>query len=760
MTHYRKSYRLRIANAGAATVEGSVALTITSTHLAGVPVIPGPTPRILSGRSEGQSWSVTMRGSAILGTLGDAAGNPQYGGRLCDWSEATNGGAHQVVWTGRLTYLEFPAPSTARATFDDERWLERNITAFKNHAVTRLLPAGPPVKWRGNKAGSGTARVVEVWNPNPSLWLTCLRLTDTGRAPQRLIDYILANRAKLRLNVGSGATALGTSFSITAWGRDRPPTPWEESLEDVDMRGDWHPHVWISHSEDPLWTVGTLTLGYLTTTSEPASETPGYIASAEPFQIVKDLYDEHGIRYDAAAMSDLIARPFPKMSFRVEKPEQLARWLEREIYGPLNVIPLINAAGDIVPTDFGPAVLTQAEYDALFSFGASNLTEDGHPTFRHNPSDARNAALFTYQEYTIVSRRERGADANYALDGFRVTDAEPIEHTHDPTLGALGRREQTYSVDGMEQGGAFRWEGRSIHTRDTWADERAAQLFATHGHGPITGEMKGRLGTADSVIEGQLVRIDLDTFPNPAINDLGGSRIVRILRRIRHPSHIDYEFLDVGAAAQPLAAPTVAAAKNTGDPLHSLDVTVSNMPAGADEVAVEIATDSTFTEVVRRYRFVGNATRTFNEQASGQTYYVRGISRAAGRISVGWSSTASAILDSIAAPTLLAVSNIDSETADLSWTVGDSDYPHEILLVKGLSPASWSDDDLVERVSTQTVEHTLQDLEPGTEYTVGVRHVDEYGGESGVVEATFTTLSAPTRTSPDVAGFAILFGGA
>src|SRR5690606_18197867 len=154
-----------------------------------------------------------------------------------------------------------------------------------------------------------------------------------------------------------------------------------------------------------------------------------------PFELVKRIYDQAGVRYDPDAFSALIADPqYPRGAWRITEPQRVAEWVERHIYQPTQVLPFVDNQGRIAPRSLiPPAGLNPS---TLFVFDISN-TREPYPTFDHQDGEVANVVVPTLElERAVMSDDPADHDA---LDGFEVESAElePIKHdtvTTDPPL--------------------------------------------------------------------------------------------------------------------------------------------------------------------------------------------------------------------------------------------------------------------------------------------------------------------------------------
>src|SRR5690606_951204 len=147
---------------------------------------------------------------------------------------------------------------------------------------------------------------------------------------------------------------------------------------------------------------------------------------------------------------------------------------------------------------------------------------------------------------------------------------------------ASARAVHEVTVTGVQRNTDFREEAGRI----------AEEIFQRFGDGPIYCNVPAHAGDMEDVIPGAWVGIDFDAYPALQNQARGGLRIAQVLSRTILPAGIAFELLEAGPALQPLATPSVSVAVNADDPHHSIDVTVSDIPAGANALIHVAAADT------------------------------------------------------------------------------------------------------------------------------------------------------------------------
>jgi len=766
--------------------DGSQVDFTLESELGSVPVVGGQAIRFAQGRAESRPWAIDVidADEIITQHLADpATGRTWLLGRVVGVRQSIDGGPWQDLDTGRLTAIsEADGPGLYTLQIYDERWVERQAVAFDQELVTtQIYPAGTLGRFRGEPQVSATlGEWREADSTSPLHLYVRIKLDHAGPISQQALDFMRSflargddgSRPNRRLTLYTESVSyLDPATNQVVWGAELPivgigkRAPWRggsptEGIDGFDPRRDrFSRSIWAGPVPAGSWREGRHIAYIPGLVGPPTRDLPHHIGIQEgevpdplierhsgidPFELVQQEYDRAGVRYDPAALDALKGR-YPQVAFRVTRTHQLAQWLEDEIYGPLLVTPFTDAKGRVAPRSVALPIMSQEQYDNLFVFDASNIAADGHPTWDHTSRDRVNVLHVETVDYIHVSDEEARVESDYGLDRIKVVeDTVTIEHNN---LQHVPRSELTISARGF-------WG----IAREGIVETLAREMFDRFGDGPIRGTMVG-LRSTESVQPGDFVRIELDTYPNPALQGggRGGSRIVQVLSRIAHPDGFEFEFLDVGAALQPVPAPNLSVTPDADDPYHTVRVTISGLVSGA-QATLQVSHDPNFSRVVRSLPNLEEGETRISGLPSGMPVYVRAIATMPQRIRGAWSSTRSANLQALPAPSALAASSITRHTAFLSWTTGSMDRSTEVLLARGSAPSEWSDEHVVATLDPGATEYLLTFLDgPNESYTAAVRHIDRYGGVSGVATRTITTTSA-VAAAPRPAGIEIVAG--
>lgn len=786
MTAIKKSYRFRVHDAGTTTPTDLTVDWSETTRIAEVGQIGGQVVHPLRGRTSARPWTVTLVDvdEVITARLADSDGRAQLLRRLADLSVSTDDGSTWTVkQTARIDDVAIDGDdlSAVRFTMQDERLIERKTTIFKGGNSTRLLPPGLDAAWldyQGARpasfqvidvnAGNDTTELIyrgDLGNPDGD---TFFRVADA--IIQLMEDDVVDDPAPNQGNFETLRIHIeGTDYVPSAFNG----SPATDPLKNVRDRGTLM-HVTVAGYEDPGWPIKFTRLAYFHMKSrDPSGDLPLHLGTQEgvdPFQLAKDIYDgtyqdatwPATVRYDSTVFSaydpstnpnGLIDNPrFPKMHFRITGPANMARWLEDHIYGPLGVVPFINAAGEV-----SPRIVTQpasdqiADPDNLPQLTPANVASP-HPAWRNAGREIVTVVEYTF-EYAVAPsyRVQLSQDPNNPASGLfgslfgRGVRITPTEGGQDVGFDLLQSKSVvlTREIDrAQHHRDVHEVTVRGIHrvaSRKSFADKFGRDLLDRFGDGPVYVENLVGLSDSESRIEGEWVMVDMDTLPSLQNQSRSGSRIVQIIERVDEPGGPIFKLLEAGPHSQPLSTPSISLAASSNDPENAVDVTISGLGTGEGyEVHLTVgATEPDEEDPDWQYRHLSgsqNETVTVRRLPAGSTIWARVRATAPGRISSDWSTADSQATTAYTAPSALADSGVAGDVATISWTNGEADRDIVVTL----------DGAFVDRLPAGTEEYTFYGLDTSTSYTAGVKHVDDYGGESSLTTDGFTTTASPS----------------
>lgn len=278
-----------------------------------------------------------------------------------------------------------------------------------------------------------------------------------------------------------------------------------------------------------------------------------------------------------------------------------------------------------------------------------------------------------------------------------------------------------------------------------------------------------RTAVVEATTTGVRVYLDLPRAPDPLTKVHGGARVGLCVERQEDGPTCTLVFLDLGDVAESEAPVLGALTLDAANPHHGVTQQVTRNAAG-DAVELQVArTDDGETEAppdasgewgpLGTARADGGA--TFGAQPSRTRIWVRGrsVPAATGRVAVpsAWAyPDAPGYVDTAAyaPPIAVAVANVTAGTADASFTPGEPTLPTQRFLHPAAAWAAWSDaDTLGAMLPPGTTAFALLGLESSADWTLGLRHVDPYGGTTEVAALTFAAAGA-LLVAPRPAGLA------
>lgn len=792
-----KSYRFRVYQ----TDDSTVAWTET-VNLASVGEIGGQGVHPTKGQTTARPWTVEIVdvNEVVTARLADANGRAHLLRRLADISESTDGGAtYTVLATARIDRIEMVDVASFAFTMQDERSVERLTTIFKGSNTTRMLPPGPNSAWlnyQGAKKLAYDRSSVDAGN-NTSTYAYG-SFTQVDGSPYPAGEYPLMPEQAMALlenDIVDNPAAHAANFTALRAnidGTDRqvveingsPVTDPTKLLREESAR-----RVLSFKVAGFQGTAGGHQVYLHMQTRDPSPELPLHIggqAGVDPFTLVKAIYDgtyqaaanPAEVRYESTRFTaynastnphGLIDNPrFPKMHFRITGPANMAEWLEDNIYGPLGVVPFVNAAGEVSPRiALMPATDQVADPDTLPELTAANLghphpgwVNDGRelvtvvevkfeyaaaPSFVRVPAGGLFGGLLNDQRIATEGGRDSGLD-------LLAESSLVLVREHD--RAATHRAVHEITVRGIH---------RPLDQR-RFADKYALDFFERFGDGPIYTDA-APLSSASSPAEGAWVRLNLPGS-YPALQNLSrtGVRVAQVMSKVYHPDGVRYELLEGGPNSQPFGAPSINLTANANDPENAIDCAVSGLEtAGSYEVHLAVgASEPAESHSDWQYRHLranvgaGQTSQTVTVRGlpAGSTIWGRARETGVGRISSSWSARDSQATTAFTAPSAVAESDLVGDAATITWTNGETafDVMVDLILTSGgaqvKSPV---------RLPAGATRYRFVGLTISTGYTARVWHADNYGGESTKATDTFTTTGTAT-TLPAMRGIAILVG--
>lgn len=780
MSEIAKSFRFRVALPGSTTVDSNVDWQETAGEdegrISGFGEIGGQIVHPLRGGTTARPWSVTITDvdEVITARLADTDGRAHLLRRLADFSVSTDGGA---TWTVKATARIDDVVMTSdlagfQFTMQDERLIERKTTIFKAGNSTHLLPPGLGAAWLDFQAAGAQSFQVNVVDSGADT----TQYVHAGEAGNPDTDYFERVDADfLRILeedvVDDPGDAQGNfeTLRVNINGTDREivslnSSPSTRPIKVLQDRRTFS-HFLVAGFADAE---GFIRQCYFHMPGrDPSPELPLHIggqAGIDPFTLVKNIYDGDyqddsvsppaTVRYDTERFSaydpttnpeGLIDNPrFPKMHFRITGPENMAKWLDDNIYGPLGVTPFINEDGEVSPRlSRLPASDQLPDPVYLFEFSKSN-TAGPAPGWGNRGRELVTVCEIEF-EYAVAPVFELvlGRPSGFLGLPSSITKV-PLPGGETSTFDLLTEKTQVLSHDhdrAVYHRETHKRTVRGIHrefARKKFARQYSADTFDLFGDGPVYTDVVG-MSDADGVEAGDHAVLDLDSYPALQNQSRSGQRILQVLAKVEVAAGPMFECMELGPSLQPLTVPTITLSANSNDDHNAVDVQVSGLASGeGHEVHMAVAASEP-AEGADDWQYLtirGDANETFTvrDLPSGSTIWGRVRATAPNRIRSDWSTADSQATTALTAPSGLADISVAGDEATVQWVNGEADYDIVIEL----------DGSFIARLPAGTTQYRFWDLDTSTGYTAGVKHVDDFGGESSTDTDGFTTTGTPT----------------
>lgn len=807
MSRIDEDFRVRIANAGASTVAGNVAFTIDSVGTdtdgwlrdRGMQRWGGQEIQPLEGKVVSLSWTVevgeSQSGEEFVGNIGNASGRADMPLRLGDVSRSTDGGSTWTVQTtARLVDIEMVQPGAWALRFVDERVVERETEIFSTTDTTAVWPMGPREDWadvdRAFIAGMNVVQVsgdVVIMEPFASI--------APGRKASDSVNrqYDLPRRVKqaiiddLREDIDPAQS--GNSFDPPPFETLKADIFPESALPDLALSNRVQTSTGGTADENKTTEIATHTdlitegganvgvesgpipvtfedLSFVWPANQPSvgdnygvrlyfdgHETtdvvPRHIGGTgtHAVQIAKDLLSDAGVKINGSRFDALIAnKEIPEVSFRVTQPENLAAWLEKHIWQPFGILPLVNSSGQVSPrrvyqtdADEVPDVTT------LTSLTESVVTEA--PAWRQGTDQQVTRLEWAWASVdNYRASKEESPPASMGGDALRIVD-KTASRTHDRLdSGEVQTKTRRMSLAG-------------IHDKKTAggiADNMSRRIFNRYGDGAILTDEVPALSDVPGVSEGDYVVVNVPVYPDPKTGGYGGARVLQVTSKQYSrggAGPVMLDLLDAGPQTQPLTKPTLTVSQSSSLPTQAIDVAVS-LPSAATGSIVQAAANATEPAADSAlWQDVAVINGTVTGLASGTTYWFRARATAPNRISSLWSDAKSASTASLTAPSSVSFTDVSGCSWVTTWTNGVTDRPVRLNVTGGNVDFTT----FLKRGTTRFEVHDgLVAITTSTTYTVEVAHVDGFGGE--VTASANVTTTGTADTGPDPLGISVLVG--
>lgn len=524
-----------------------------------------------------------------------------------------------------------------------------------------------------------------------------------------------------------------------------------------------HPFKYMAMPPD-----GTSCEWHLYHAGPPSKETPLFIDDVDPLTLWADLLDGkfsdlwqedptgsalpgdikfRPIRYNSSAFSALAGK-FQNVRGLIYDSADLNEWLERYVFRPIHVVAFLNGSGEVEPAD----IRIPSDPSALTSITNADYIQaaDEGPEWKYG-NDVITVVNVAWREIMQLPTVDFPTDqVPLQLPPYgwlRITDQAPISFLSELFADAPPRVE---NVDGSFlpaiYGGTL-----GLNWFSTEAERASREFLSFFGTGGTYLELPCRRTSNTDVRQGDYVKVTVTAQPDPASNQLGGTRVMLVLDRYERDDGTRFlELLDAGPDTVSVVPTLGTFVANSADAKHAVDLPVTVNALGDP---VEIWVNVTATSVgVRPDEFdVGwvlakvvfaSATYTVAGLPPGMRVWARVRSRAVGKLPSAWAyPTSPAFIDTttLTAPSSLATS-VEGTSIVLTWTNGEARA--------GIMPYLDGSPVLLNPLKAGTTRFVFDELADSTLYTVGVRHEDEFGGVSALTTTTETTGVAATLDTP------------
>jgi hypothetical protein len=523
-----------------------------------------------------------------------------------------------------------------------------------------------------------------------------------------------------------------------------------------------------------------------------SANVPILISDVHPVQLLADLLDGYYgplnsatgnplviIARDATTFTALLAdATLPKLRYLIDAAEPMNTFIEREIFQTCHLTYRFDASGKFALVDLRGA----SARPIASAITDGDLDTTSAPDWTHNPDEAITRMAVSIWSDTLIPDVDLNAigDRLPDLPVIGITSVENPSAFFDISPRALDIADVgTNTLEIKAKGLRYR-DGETTDgiERKSWLQRVVGalrnEIRAAFALGPLRfREAFRRTANTDAAMPGTFHTLTISTMPNVGNSQRGGTRTLLCVERGERGGVTDLGFVDLGSttptAAPVLAAPAVVATRPHHD--FTCGIALSGVipaeiwacvtPAGT---AVRPVDSDTRWKLARSVS-VG-VTQNFVNYASGTRVWLRARSMPAAsddfKAPSAWtypsSGTGYVDLTAITAPNTVATANLAGGSTDVTWVVGDPAYEVEVLFTIGAAPGTWADTDRLELKREGSNRTSIDNLTPSTNYTVGIRHRDRYGGSSAVAALNFNT-TAVAATCPAMKGLAVLSAG-
>lgn len=520
-----------------------------------------------------------------------------------------------------------------------------------------------------------------------------------------------------------------------------------------DYPADAHPYKYMAVPEN-----GTAVNFYLYWAGPPTRDAPLLIDDVDPLTLWKDLLDAkfsdlyfgevkyRPIRYSSAVFSALAGK-FPNVRGLVYGTEDLNEWLEKYILRATHAVARVNASGEVEPADIRlPS--DPSSLDTITNADYIQNEREG-PDWKMG-EDALTGVLLTQESITSF-----GDTVNQAVRSKEVPlDFPPHGLLVQQQPAQLFASELFADVEPKTETVECRFVPSLL--KDTgfpWTPEEASREYLSFfGSGAAVLRLPCRRTTVTNKRPGDFVKVEVTAQPDPLSNELGGTRVMLVLDRYEREDGSRFlELLDGGPDSISTPPTGTAPTLNATIPKHAIDQAVT-LNAALDPVEIWIAITTTAVgtrpaanSLLWRLAYVSpfGGTIVLPGLPAGRRIWTRFRCRAVGKLPSAFAFPSSGLgyVDTTAlAPPSAVTATASNRSIVLTWTNGESDL--------GIVPVLDGSDVPGKPLKPGSTRYVFDELAASTSYTIGVRHVDAFGGTSATVTDTESTGTAATLPAP------------
>ncbi len=524
-----------------------------------------------------------------------------------------------------------------------------------------------------------------------------------------------------------------------------------------------HPYKYMAIPPD-----GTSVEWHLYRAGAPTKSTPLFLDDVDPLTLWKDLLDGkfsdlwredppgsalpgdvkfRAIRSNSSAFSAL-AGAFPKVRGLIYEAADLNVWLERFVLRAIHAVARINGSGEVEPADIRIPSDPTAIATTITNADYIQNDADG-PEWKYG-TDVITVVSVTWREIAQLPSLEipnEGVPLDLSPFGWlRVTDQTPFTFASELLVDALPRVEQ---IEGVMLPAIYGGT-QGVNWYSAATEQAVREYLSFFGTGGTYLDLPCRRTSNTDVRPGQYVKVTVTAQPNPASNQLGGTRVMLVLDRYEREDGSRFlELLDAGPDTVSVVPTVGSYVANSADAKHAVDLPVTlNALGDPIEIWVNVTTTAVGTRPADGHAgwalakvVTASGTYTIAGLPPNMRVWARVRSRAVGKLPSAWAypSTPYVATTGLSAPSSLSATPSGTSIV-LTWTNAEARA--------GVMPFLNGSAVLKRALKAGTTRYVFDELDPGTLYTVGVRHEDEAGGTSSLTTTTATTGAATDLEPP------------